>query len=171
MQPLFTIGYEGAALPDLLATLKAAGVKLVIDVREIPASRRPGFSKKSLSAALTQAAIAYAHIRGLGDPKPGREAARRGDFETFERVFKAHLTSEQGQAALLVALEMARRQPACLLCFERDHTNCHRAIVAAAAAGKEKFKVRHLGVPAGIAARRRKSNVGWLPAPGQLGRN
>ena len=68
MTVLATIGYEGAALADFIATLKAARVSLVLDIREAPISRRPGFSKRVLGAALEETGIAYLHLRGLGNP-------------------------------------------------------------------------------------------------------
>ncbi len=84
---VFTIGYEGATMDGFIAALDTAGVRQVIDVRALPLSRRPGFSKSSLAASLAAAGIAYVHLKALGTPKPGRDAAKKGDVATLERVY------------------------------------------------------------------------------------
>jgi len=127
---LFTIGYEVSTLPAVLDTLKAAGVGLLIDVRAVAASRKPGFSKKLLSASLDEAGIRYLHLQGLGTPKAGRDAARAGRVEEMHRIFRAHMESDRSQAELAQARAAAGAAPACLLCFERDHRACHRELVA-----------------------------------------
>lgn len=83
MPVLATIGYEGSSLQDFIATLRAASIRTLIDVRALPISRRPGFAKNALSKALAEAGIDYVHLKGLGDPKEGRDAARANDLETF----------------------------------------------------------------------------------------
>lgn len=148
---LSTIGYEGASITDFVATLLAAGVKQLIDVRELPISRRRGFAKNALSAAVTAAGISYVHLRGLGDPKEGREAARSSDIPKFLRIFTAHMNTEPAQADLVRAVELASQGGACLMCYERSHTECHRNLVAEAISLKLPVSVRHLGVRHGIA--------------------
>lgn len=153
MSTLLTIGYEGALIDDFVATLKLANVDVLIDIRDVPVSRKRGFSKKSLARALESAGLDYIHLRDLGDPKPGRDAARRGDIEAFERIFRAHLARDVSQEALTKAVEIATRVRASLLCFERNHAHCHRSIVAEAMGDREPFEVRHLGVRHGIATK------------------
>jgi uncharacterized protein (DUF488 family) len=143
---LSTIGYEGAELADFLATLSAYGVAQVIDVRDVPVSRKPGFSKRALAGALAAKGIAYVHIKELGDPKPGRDAARRGEFATFRKIYCHHLKGTDAQAALSFAARLAAETISCLLCFERAHEHCHRTIVAKALSEREGFIVRHLWV-------------------------
>ena len=123
---LFTIGYEGATQAELIGALKAAGVERVIDVRAVPMSRKPGFSKNILAAGLREAGIDYVHLRALGTPPAGREAARKGRFDVMERIYAEQLeTTEAGvDAARMVAL--AKEKPSVLLCFERDPAHCHR---------------------------------------------
>jgi len=128
--PLATIGYQGAPQARVIDTLTAAGVKVLIDVRAIAASRRAGFSKGLLSASLNDAGIAYVHLRELGTPKEGRMAARRGRTAEMRAIFEAHLAEPGAQLQLAQAVEIARGRKACLLCFEHDHRGCHRAIVA-----------------------------------------
>ena len=123
---IFTIGYEGATQPELVAALQAAGVEQVIDVRAVPLSRKPGFSKNVLAAGLKEAGIGYVHLKALGTPPLGREAARKKQWEVFDRIYAKQLeTPEAGaEAARMVAL--AGEKPSALLCFERDPAQCHR---------------------------------------------
>jgi len=123
---IFTVGYEGATQAELIAALSQAGVTRVIDVRAVPLSRKPGFSKNVLAAGLKEAGIDYVHLKALGTPPAGREAARKGDWARFAQVYAAQLeTPEAGaEAAQMVAL--AEEKPSALLCFERDPKACHR---------------------------------------------
>lgn len=143
---IFTIGYEGATLQDFVATLRHSGIQRVLDVREIAQSRRRGFSKNGLAAALAEAGIGYTHLRQLGDPKAGREAARRGDLVEFKNIFEAHLHLPTTVEALRTAAGICQMEPAVLLCFERDPQLCHRALVAKRLTDLCSFSVRHLGV-------------------------
>ncbi|MGI9169440.1 MAG: DUF488 domain-containing protein [Caulobacteraceae bacterium] len=127
---LATIGYEAARLGDLIGRLTGAGVKTVIDVRAVAASRRPGFSKTMLAASLNEAGIDYVHLRALGTPKLGREAARAGRIGDMRAIFEAHLEEPQAQAQLATATGLAADGPVALLCYEADAARCHRAIVA-----------------------------------------
>lgn len=130
MTKLYTIGYEKVGQADFVAALKAAKVKTLVDVREIANSRRAGFSKKSLAAALDEAGIAYVHMKSLGTPKAGREAARRGDTSTMTRIFEAKLVEPESQLALAETADLAKRGRTCIMCLEHDWRGCHRAIVA-----------------------------------------
>src|SRR4051812_37000471 len=100
-----TIGYEAAHLSDFVATLRAAAVSRLIDVRQLAISRRPGFAKKALAAALRDGGIDYVHLKGLGDPKAGREATRTGDDARFRQVFAAHMSTPAAKADLAKAVE------------------------------------------------------------------
>lgn len=130
MTPLSTIGYESATLPDVIGRLKAAGVDIVVDVRAVAASRRAGFSKTILRNSLEEAGIGYAHLRGLGTPKPGREAARKGRIAEMEAIFSEHMATPEAQDALAQATVIAREHHAALLCYEACASGCHRRIVA-----------------------------------------
>ncbi|MDP8916225.1 MAG: DUF488 domain-containing protein [Pseudomonadota bacterium] len=127
---LFTIGYEGATLPDVIGRLQAAGVQVLIDVRAIAASRRPGFSKTLLAASLAEAGIDYVHLRALGTPAAGRRAARAGRTAEMRAIYALQLETPEAQLALLHAGEIAAERPAALLCYEADATTCHRAMTA-----------------------------------------
>jgi uncharacterized protein (DUF488 family) len=151
---LFTIGYEGAELADFLVTLAACGITQIIDVRDVPVSRKRGFSKNVLAEALAAKGIAYIHLKDLGDPKPGREAARRGDYSLFSTIYAAHLKTDAAQAALTVAANEAGQRVSCLLCFERAHEHCHRNMVAVALAQSAGFSIRHVGVKKNISVGR-----------------
>ena len=127
---LATIGYERATQADVIARLKAAGVEVLIDVRAIAASRRAGFSKTLLSASLNAAGIGYLHLRQLGTPKPGRDAARKGRTAEMTEIFEAHMAEPGAQLELAKATEMVAQKKTALLCYEADAAGCHRTIVA-----------------------------------------
>jgi uncharacterized protein (DUF488 family) len=147
MPDLLTIGYEGCTIDAVVAALKQAGAQLLIDVRAVPQSRKPGFSKRQLAAALDTTGIAYVHLQGLGTPKPGRDAVRAGHPERMEAIFRDHMTSDRAQVELAQAQALARQRPACLLCFERDHTTCHRRLVAEMIVAETGQPVVHLHAP------------------------
>jgi uncharacterized protein (DUF488 family) len=127
---LATIGYQTATQDEVIGRLKAAGAELVIDVRAVASSRRAGFSKSLLAGSLAEAGIDYLHLRGLGTPKPGREAARAGRPLEMRAIFEAHLEEPQAQMELMQAIDLAGARPCALLCFEDDPAQCHRRIVA-----------------------------------------
>lgn len=130
MQPLYTIGYEGTSVDNLIQTLVNMRIKVLADVRELPLSRKKGFSKNGLAALLADAGIEYRHFKKLGDPKAGRIAARKGDYNEFERVFSAHLETDDAQTALNELLIVAESKLTCMMCFERCATVCHRSYIA-----------------------------------------
>lgn len=132
MSTLFTIGYEKARQPAVLSALTEAGVEMLADVRAVAASRRPGFSKRQLAAGLDEVGISYLHLRGLGTPAEGRQAARAGRHADMRRIFSQHMAGAAAQAELaeLVALVGSGRT-ICLMCYEREPHACHRQIVAA----------------------------------------
>jgi uncharacterized protein (DUF488 family) len=129
---LFTTGYARHSTPgDLLAALRAAGVKRIVDVRDRPASRRRGFSKRALSEALAEGGIAYVHVRALGNPKPFRDLYRAGAQEAGEAAYRAHVRASAAAQAELDALAASLPERAtCLLCLEEDAAHCHRIVVA-----------------------------------------
>lgn len=142
---LATIGYEGATVPAFLEALRTAGVELLVDVRAVASSRRPGYSKTRLAANLAGEGIDYLHLRALGTPAEGRAAARAGRHGEMRRVFAEHLATPAAQAELeaLEGLVRGGRRVA-ILCFEADPAHCHRALVAEALAGRLPLRVEHL---------------------------
>jgi len=126
---IFTIGYEGAIQAELVAALRAAGVERVVDVRAVPLSRKPGFSKNVLAAGLAEAGIDYVHLKALGTPPEGREAARKGRADVLERVYAAQLETPEAAVQTARLLELAAEKPSALLCFERDPAMCHRTLL------------------------------------------
>ncbi len=130
MPELATIGYERRTLPELIATLSEAGVAVVIDVRAVAASRKAGFSKTILGASLAEAGIDYVHLRALGTPKAGREAARRGRIAEMQAIFEQQLATPEAEHDLARAAAIAAERPTALLCLEADAAGCHRRIVA-----------------------------------------
>ena len=142
---LFTIGYEQTPPKAVLDELENAGVKLLVDVRAVASSRRPGFSKNQLAAGLDARGISYLHLRGLGTPKDGRLAARGGDMNALERIYAKHLKTPQAREELdeLSSLVM-KSGPVCILCYERDHADCHRKWIAEIIADRDSVKIENL---------------------------
>jgi uncharacterized protein (DUF488 family) len=124
---LYTIGYEKALLKDVVSTLAAARVATLIDVRDRPISRRPGFSKRQLAAAVEDAEMRYVHLRALGTPPEGRLAGRRREWDRFWGIVEEKLARPEAELALQEAAEIAEAAPSCRLCYEADWQVCHRA--------------------------------------------
>jgi len=145
---LFTIGYEQTPSRAVFDELEGAGVKLLVDVRAVAASRRPGFSKNQLAAGLKERGIGYLHLRGLGTPKEGREAARSGRFQTLHKIYDKHLKTAQAREELdeLSAL-VKQAGPVCILCYERDHRHCHRQWIAEIIEERNGVAVENLEAP------------------------
>ncbi len=143
---LFTIGYSGSTIDAFLQTLKAAGVEDLVDVRAVASSRNRPFAKSALAAALEEAGIAYRHLRPLGTPKEGRDAAKRGDTATMHQVYDTQLQTPEAQDALAALRALASERRVALMCMESDPATCHRSIVAERLG--DGFMVEHLH-PAG----------------------
>ena len=144
MRALFTIGYEGKTQAEMLDELDSAGVELVIDVRAVAASRRPGFSKTALASSLRERGIDYLHLRPLGTPADGRQAARAGRVGEMRAIYAGQLDTPEAALALEQALDEASRRPSVLLCYEREATDCHRSMLAARMVERASFEVRDL---------------------------
>src|SRR5689334_12775216 len=130
---IFTIGYEGATVAEFIAALQEAGVERIIDVRALPLSRRPGFSKSPLRAALEEAGIEYVHLKALGTPAEGRAAARAGRHEDLKRIYAGQLELPEAMAQSAQMLHLAAEKPSALLCMEREPAHCHRTMLLAGA--------------------------------------
>ena len=133
---IFTIGYEGVTQGEFLAALKGAGVARVIDVRALPLSRRPGFSKTPLKNALAEVGIDYVHLKALGTPPEGREAARKGRHDELKRIYAGQLELPEAIVAGAQMRELAADKPSALLCFERAPEGCHRSLLLKAVAAE-----------------------------------
>lgn len=144
MRCLFTIGYEKASQAEVIAALKSAEVARVIDVRDLPLSRRAGFSKRQLQAGLEQAGLAYIHLQALGTPPEGREANRRRDWRRFWQIVENKLGTPEAEHDLSRAAALAAEAPAALLCYEADWRICHRRRIAEMLAERYGFAVTHL---------------------------
>ena len=125
-----TIGYEGATIEAFVAMLQDASIDVLIDVRDLPLSRKKGFSKNQLAQNLEAAGIDYIHLKGLGDPKEGRNAARAGNYELFRKIFGRHMETEIALRDIDIAAKLVKARRGCLMCFECHHEKCHRSIVA-----------------------------------------
>ncbi len=144
MTGLYTIGYEGSNVADFLATLRAVGVTTLLDVRELPISRRKGFSKSALGEALRAAGIAYQHERLLGSPRNVRHRLKAtGDMTAFLSDYEVHIAQ---QAGLLDDLAATLSGNVALMCYERDSRHCHRRVVARELGRRFGIEPRHIGV-------------------------
>jgi uncharacterized protein (DUF488 family) len=148
---LFTIGYEKARLADVIASLGAAGVAVLLDVRDRPISRRPGFSKRQLAAAVEEAGMRYVHLAALGTPPEGRLAGRRREWERFWGIVEEKLARPEAELDLDRAAEIAAAEPSCLLCYEADWQTCHRRRIAEVLACRHGLAIRHLLVETSLA--------------------
>ena len=148
MQTLFTIGYEQAKPAAVLGELKHAKIDILVDTRAVAASRRPGFSKKQLAAALDEEGIAYIHLQKLGTPAEGRAAARSGDIDRLWKIYDKHIKTREAQEALdeLLALIKSKKRIA-LLCYCRDPKTCHRSRIVASVKKRVRVKVEDLIPP------------------------
>lgn len=144
MRKLFTIGYEGKTQAEFLDELEAAGVELVLDVRAVAASRRPGFSKTALAGGLSERGIDYLHLRPLGTPADGRQAARAGRIAEMREIYARQLDTPEAALALEQALAEASARPSALLCYERDAPDCHRSMLARRMVERAPFEVSDL---------------------------
>jgi uncharacterized protein (DUF488 family) len=150
VEPVFTIGYEQSTTTAFFDALQQAKVGLLVDVRAIAASRRPGFSKRQLAAGLDEHGIRYVHLQKLGTPKEGRLAARSGRAGEMLRIFERHLQKPEAREQLdeLTTLAKASQDRSvgsiCLLCYERDPAHCHRQRLADELHARLGMKIEHL---------------------------
>lgn len=129
MSTIFTIGYEGTDIERFVRTLQAVGIDTVADVRAVPLSRKKGFSKNVLRDRLEEVGIGYMPVQELGDPKPGRDAAKSGDYKTFRTIYSSYIDQPEQVDVVRRLAAAAKGKNVCLLCFERDPATCHRFIV------------------------------------------
>lgn len=141
---LFTIGYEGATQPDVIDRLKAAGVRVLADVRAVASSRKAGFSKTVLAVSLKAAGIDYVQLRELGTPKAGRQAVRHGRPDEMRAIYAVHMAEPENRAAFERLRALARERSTALLCYEADPADCHRSILAHRLAREDGFQVTDL---------------------------
>lgn len=145
-----TIGYEGSEISDFVGVLTHKNVDILVDVRDVPSSRKKGFSKNILREQVEAAGIEYLHLKVLGDPKEGREAARSGNTGKFRQIFCNHIDNPDASNAIQLLIEKVGGKHICLMCFEKDHRCCHRTILIEKMLQSCNFEVQHLGVPKGF---------------------
>lgn len=145
---LFTIGYTGLQLNEFIDQLEQAGVELLIDVRELPISRKRGFSKTALAENLEQSGIEYRHLKWLGSPKSLRHEVRKTrDYDTFFSGVARHLREPNSATQVQEAIELAGNSRSCLMCCCENWNFCHRRCVVDAMLAKIHFRVEHLLEP------------------------
>jgi hypothetical protein len=157
---VFTIGYEGSTIENFVDRLVQAGVETLVDVRDLPLSRKKGFSKNQFRELIEARGIRYVHLKALGDPKEGRDAARSGNHSLFVKIFSSHMETDSAKAALMELADLVGAKTTCLMCFERCHTTCHRNIVVEKLSGISSINVRHIAVEQRQPVRRKVQNCG-----------
>lgn len=126
---IFTIGYEGLDIHRFMLLLAKNGIETVVDIRELPLSRKPGFSKKSLASLLHLSGFKYLHMADLGCPKPVRDRYKEdGNWIRYTEGFLQHLQTQKAAIARLSDLTICTN--CALLCYEADFNFCHRSLVA-----------------------------------------
>lgn len=140
---IWTIGYEGHDPESLTHVLREARIQRVVDIRELPLSRKRGFSKNAMAAGLRMAGIEYSHLKALGTPRPLRHAYKAGGgYDAFRAGYLAHL-DEMGEALLEQLERMATEERVALLCVEHEASVCHRGVLGDVLA-KRGWKMMHL---------------------------
>lgn len=140
---LFTIGYEGSTFPEFLLELKHRSIDLVLDVRQLPLSRKPGFSKKAFCEGLKISGIDYAHLPALGCPKLIRNKYKTDkNWSDYASQFLEHLDKNEDLVELIADASLGLN--VCLVCFEADYKTCHRSFISEAADQISNLKTHHL---------------------------
>lgn len=140
---LYTFGYEGFDIDRFIARLKDVGIKTIVDVRQLPLSRKRGFSKRAFAETLEKSGIAYLHAPTLGCPKTIRDGYKIcGDWGKYTTEFMAYLRTQD--ASIRELAKISRATDACLVCFEADFNYCHRTFVARAAQKRGAPAVGHI---------------------------
>jgi uncharacterized protein (DUF488 family) len=139
---VWTIGYEGHDPDSFVRRLRAADIQRVVDIRELPLSRKAGFSKSALAMGLSRSGIAYSHVKALGTPRAVRHAYKAGGgFQAFKADYLAHVARQE--PAVKALEEVARGERSALLCVEAEAETCHRAILGEVLAARG-WRVEHL---------------------------
>jgi len=142
---VFTIGYEGLDIGTFMSLLGEHGVETIVDVRELPLSRKPGFSKKALASALNLSGIEYVHMADLGCPEPIRDRYREdGNWKRYTEGFLKYLKTQK--AAIVDLSDLVNSSNCALLCYEADFNFCHRSMVANAVREHCGADVEHIPV-------------------------
>ena len=150
---VFTIGYAGLDIDSFMSLLAENGIDTVVDIRELPLSRKPGFSKKALASVLNLSGIEYVHMADLGCPKLVRDGYRAdGDWTRYKAGFLKYLKTQK--AAIADLTELMRSSTCALLCFEADFNFCHRSMVADAVNKHCGAEVEHIQIKATTSAGR-----------------
>ena len=151
---VFTIGYEGLGIDAFVSLLAQHGIGTVVDIRELPLSRKPGFSKKALASVLNLSGLDYVHMVDLGCPKPVRNSYREdGDWKRYTVGFLKHLKAQND--AIDELAELVQSSTCALLCYEADFNFCHRSMVADAVSKHCGANIKHIAARAMASASRR----------------
>ena len=144
---MYTLGYSGYGIDEFVDKLVASDIECLIDVREIPISRKRGFAKNALREVLLENGIEYRHHKALGSPKILRHQVREDrDYLTFFSGVRKHLRKPAGVEAVTETIRTAREMRSCLMCFCANWENCHRSCVVDSILASSYFSFEHLGL-------------------------
>lgn len=129
MKNVYLAGYQNNDIDRFIAKIKKVKITTLLDVREIPLSRKKGFSKMQLRDRLQEEGIQYEHIQSLGSPKAIRHELRNtGDYIQFFDKYRAYLKDRHFEIQKIVS--MTESETICLMCFEERCELCHRTLLA-----------------------------------------
>ena len=141
---VYTIGYEGVSIDTFVDYLACNNIKALIDVRMNPISRKPGFSKTRLTAALGSKGIRYVPMKEFGCPKDIRDQYRSdSDWSRYTKDYNEHMQLNL-QNSLAGLADLVKTESAALMCFEKDPSMCHRSLVTTSLENQFKIPVKHL---------------------------
>ncbi len=116
---VYTVGHSNRGLAELAGILKRYSIRLVVDVRRYPGSRRvPWFSRRVLEKTLPEHGVAY---YWLGDLLGGLNVDYPSYVETLEY--------RRGMG-ILISLILGIGGGVAVMCRERWWMRCHRAFIA-----------------------------------------
>ena len=144
-ETLYTIGYEKRTQEEFFTILRRAGIDVLMDVRDVAWSHKPGFSKGSLAETTATAGMEYVHAQFAGNPKKlrAKESDTAGLIGAYERHLDDHPEIVQQFAKLIRGYTEAGKR-VCIMCFERDPADCHRGVLAARWKRRRRGNVEHL---------------------------
>ncbi|PYK38222.1 MAG: hypothetical protein DME49_08750 [Verrucomicrobia bacterium] len=130
---IWTIGHSTRKIDIFISLLEANGIKLVVDVRKLPGSKRyPQFNKDALAASLNERGITYGHFPDLGERRKSKPDSRNIAWRNAAfRGYADYMETEEFRNAAEQLIDLANEVgPAVIMCAEAVWWRCHRALIA-----------------------------------------
>jgi len=126
-----TIGYEGGSVENYLNRLIESDIRVLVDVRKNPISRKYGFSKNTLAKLLSRVGVEYIHIPELGIESTDRKNLNtQNDYDRLFNSYERTVLKDQKEALNQVLDLYEDKKRIALTCFEKEHIQCHRSRIA-----------------------------------------